>query len=859
MTKKGYSMTTNLMVFIAGDNNLDKYGTADIEEMMSVENTGDELTILVQQDQAFNARDSGTKRFVIRNGMKESIVHMGETNTGDSNTLTEFLKWGMENYEAERNIVVLWNHGGGTRDELYDKYDNNETAATMRSVVVNPTLGNQPSMFPEAQRMKLVNKLMQEYQVERGEPTRSISDVESRSILFDDEARDFLDNLELKQVFVDLDKKVDIIGFDACLMSMMEVAYQLRDYAEVIVGSEELEPEKGWDYAAVVSFLVENPNASNEEISKLIIESFIDSYADREELKVTLSALRTKNLTDVACRMNSFAHTILRKESRIRRTFLSIVDDAQTFDYENNEQIYRDLKHFILLTKDNYMDDEEIVEASDALLKSLDTLLIQNKTNNFTNAHGLSVYLPLMPNMSGFAINVFSALDINAKSEAPYWLKLFKQIGNLDREANDILGAEALDSCVEEAIVIDEVIIDEGEREEYVVEDNYAGLYLITSFIKEGRKDEFAVKQLQALLNVLGERLVVDGDFGRKSTIAVKNFQSAQGLTADGLVGEQSWYKLYEVALAQSLEEENSMYELLSLSSNNRELVLFAQSLLYLLDRTTLSTGKYDASMEEQVTLFQMTMDIDINACIDDVTWSKLFARVAVAISNVDAMLLKDDFISQKALENDLSPAAVKAVVKVESRGRGFNREKQPLILFEGHIFWRELVRAGLDPEALMFGNEDIIYKHFNYKYYNRAQYPRLEKAKNIDEEAALKSASYGMFQVMGFNYKLAGFDNVREFVEFINHSEENQLEAFFNYIKNRKGCFEALQAKNWAKFAKLYNGPGYRENQYDTKLKNNYNSSKLAKGIQGVMDEEKFTSLYALDLEKAFYELEDE
>jgi hypothetical protein len=58
-------------------------------------------------------------------------------------------------------------------------------------------------------------------------------------------------------------------------------------------------------------------------------------------------------------------------------------------------------------------------------------------------------------------------------------------------------------------------------------------------------------------------------------------------------------------------------------------------------------------------------------------------------------MLLKDEFITQKALENDLSPAAVKAVIKVESRGRGFNREKKLVILFEGHIFWKELEKLG--------------------------------------------------------------------------------------------------------------------------------------------------------------------
>ena len=849
-------MTTNLMVFIAGDNDLDEFGTKDINEMMSVSNTGDGLTILVQQDQSERARDSGTKRYVIRNGQKESIVHLGETNTGDTNTLTEFLKWGMENFEAERNIAVLWNHGGGTRDELYPAYENNVTALTMRSSIVNPTLGNQTSIFPEALRLKRIESLLKEYNLEKAEPTRSISDAEVKSILFDDQAKDFLDNLELKQVFVDLDKKLDIIGFDACLMNMMEVAYQLRDHTELLVGSEELEPGKGWNYAAVVGFLVENPNASNEEVSKAIVESFIASYAEDENLKVTLSVLRADKLEDVACRMNHFAHTVLRKESRIRSNFLPIVDEAQTFDYVNNEQIYRDLKHFILLAKEHYGAEEEIVNSADALLSELDKLVVENRTNNFENAHGLSVYLPLMPNMSDFAINVFSALDLNAQGDAPYWLKLFKQIGNLDSEPNTLVGAEPLDGCVENSLLINEVIVD-GDSEEYIVEDTYEGLYFISSFLKEGRKDEQAVKQLQALLNVCGEHLVVDGDFGRKSTKAVKKFQSTMGLTSDGFVGEQSWYALYTFAYAKSVEASEDMYEFLSLSSNNRALIALAQSLLYLIDRTTPCTLKYDAFMEEQVILFQMQSCLELTACVDNSTWSKLFERVATEILKIESMLLKDVFITQKALENDLSPAAVKAVIKVESRGRGFNRNKQALLLFEGHIFWRELRRIGLEPSALVEGNEDIIYPHSDYKYYNRPQYPRLEKAKAIDLVAGLKSASYGMFQIMGFNHKLAGFETVEEMVESLGQSEENQLEAFISFLKNT-ACYDDLKAKDWVSFARHYNGSMYKKNQYDVKLEKAYNNSKLTKGIAEEMSEEAYVSSYAIELEKEFYALEE-
>ena len=132
-----------------------------------------------------------------------------------------------------------------------------------------------------------------------------------------------------------------------------------------------------------------------------------------------------------------------------------------------------------------------------------------------------------------------------------------------------------------------------------------------------------------------------------------------------------------------------------------------------------------------------------------------------------------------------------------------------------------------------------------------------MEKAEAIDEVAALNSASYGMFQVMGFNHKLAGFNDVLEMVNILGKSEKNQLEAFITFLKNT-ACYEDLKAKDWVSFARHYNGPQYAQNQYNTKLEKAYNNSKLTKGITTPMDEETYTSMYALELEKAFIEFNE-
>lgn len=169
--------------------------------------------------------------------------------------------------------------------------------------------------------------------------------------------------------------------------------------------------------------------------------------------------------------------------------------------------------------------------------------------------------------------------------------------------------------------------------------------------------------------------------------------------------------------------------------------------------------------------------------------------------------------------------AAIKAVEKVESRGNGFLKDGRPKILFEGHIFWKQLLGAGKDPKKLRKGNEDILYPTWNptevRPFYNMDQYVRLQKAEKIDKPSALKSASWGAFQIMGFNYKICGYDTVEEFVD-AQQSEYNQLDCFSNYILNNHLDVN-LQNKDWKGFARGYNGPEYWRNRYDYKLKKAY------------------------------------
>lgn len=189
---------------------------------------------------------------------------------------------------------------------------------------------------------------------------------------------------------------------------------------------------------------------------------------------------------------------------------------------------------------------------------------------------------------------------------------------------------------------------------------------------------------------------------------------------------------------------------------------------------------------------------------------------------------LTDKQLIDVAKNNNIEPAMLKAFAVVESSGDGFLPDGRPKILFEGHIFWRQLIIAGIEPKNHTAGNEDILYPSWDKSKYKGAasEYTRLEKAIKIHKQAALKSASWGMFQIMGFNHKICGFDTVEMFVDAMYKSEQDQLMACINFLINNR-LLKYFADHNWKAIASRYNGPGYAQNQYDIKLQNAYNQYK--------------------------------
>lgn len=180
-------------------------------------------------------------------------------------------------------------------------------------------------------------------------------------------------------------------------------------------------------------------------------------------------------------------------------------------------------------------------------------------------------------------------------------------------------------------------------------------------------------------------------------------------------------------------------------------------------------------------------------------------------------MLSENDF-KEASLLLGCEVAAIKAVAKVESDGSGFDNLGRIRILFEGHVFY-SLTKG-------KYGITDISYPKWTKKYYGLPQYDRFNKAYAVDKNAAMQSCSWGMFQIMGFNYDKCGFSEVGSFLDFMKKSEKNQLLCFCRFVKSR-GLDDEIRNRQWAKFACGYNGTGYKSNAYDTKLEKWYNFYK--------------------------------
>jgi hypothetical protein len=387
------------MVYMAGDNNLDPDGVQDLKEMKKVGSTRD-VNIIAQFD-----RETGhmAKRYYLRKGGKvarDAVANIGKVNTGDPKNLLDFAKWGIKNYPADHYALVLWNHGQGWDDTDIFAGERLRSFRRLASGTVRHSLFHAPV---------------------RNTLKKAARDMEARAILIDDNAKDFLDNQEMKKVLASVKKllrrKLEILGMDACLMSMAEVGYQIHESAEFTVGSEETEPLEGWPYNSILVELVKKPAMTGRDLCTLIVGKYIDSY---KQDAVTQAACDLSRAEDLATAVANLARVLNAglADSTTRQRLLSARTRVQEYEVADNI----DLVDFCMVLAKS-MPGTEIAQRCDDVIKTAKTAYVVAsgfKGKSMENSHGVAIYFP-----KGNVSPLYPGLDFSRKTGWDAFLKSY--------------------------------------------------------------------------------------------------------------------------------------------------------------------------------------------------------------------------------------------------------------------------------------------------------------------------------------------------------------------------------------------------------------------------------------------------
>lgn len=389
VTKKKWTV----MVYLAGDNNLDGAGVADLQEMKQVGSSTD-VNIVAQFDRAGSTH--ATKRYYITKGGslgKDVVGTLGETNTGDPKVLEDFIKWGAAKYRADRYLVVIWNHGAGWDDtDVYRTARRDLRLGIVRKdTVIESTRGGRGSVsfgHIRAITSRKFRRALFRTPVEQA--------LTARAIALDDNAEDFLDSLEMKKALgvgkKALGQKIDVLGMDACLMNMAEVAKQIENSVQVMVGSEEVEPGDGWPYHTILKELVKRPQMTAQDLSKVIVRKYLASYVAKDV--VTQSTLNLADVDAVVKAVDGLSQALRANlsDASVRTAIMKARDQAQSYYVPD----YVDLIDLCELLK-QHAQRQDIATACQTVVDTVTNgFVIASgfKGPEMRHSHGVSIYFP---------------------------------------------------------------------------------------------------------------------------------------------------------------------------------------------------------------------------------------------------------------------------------------------------------------------------------------------------------------------------------------------------------------------------------------------------------------------------------
>ncbi len=364
-----------ILIYLDGDNELEYAAINDMNEMESV-NLPNSINVIVQVDRnsgydTSNGNWSTTRRYKIKYDTNTSIINsqlisdLGELNMGDPQTLIDFTTWGIQNYPADNYVLIIWDHGTGWK-----------------------SLGKE-------------------------EPVKGIS--------YDYSNNDYLTTFELRsalnQIKNNIGKKLDIIGFDACLMGMIEIGYEIKDSVDIMVASEEIIPGDGFPYNDILNALTQNSSIDKFNFSSIIVNKYVQSYSGGSQgyADVTLSAINLNNITTISTKVSEFANLLIQNFS----TYKNQIYNAWYYVLYFSDSDYIDIYDFARLIKNN-ISNSSIQNKAQEIMNSFSSVIIaEGHTSFFSNAHGLSIYYP-------YPINYLNSYGNLLFAQDTYWDDLIK-------------------------------------------------------------------------------------------------------------------------------------------------------------------------------------------------------------------------------------------------------------------------------------------------------------------------------------------------------------------------------------------------------------------------------------------------
>lgn len=381
-----------ILVFAAADNNLKDFAPRN-QKQMSIVGSNDNVNMLMHMDARFSGSKKITRRFYIakNNPIQIEMTEKTPMDSGDPTTLISACKWAIEEYPAEHYMLILWNHGTG----IIDPYGRRQFDTNFM-FHLNPETNN----FELDRTIGFIDL---------------IEALDDKGICWDDSTGNYLTNQKLEQALSEVvtnylhGQKFDIIAFDACLMSMLEVANITKNYATIQISSQEVEPGPGWKYDEAFS-IFNTYNPTKKEIATNVVNAFAKAYKPSPGhpgfIDFTQSALDLTAIEELENNVGELAEVLIRAldsdKGHVYRNLINTSRAKKNITHFN-EPTYVDLHHFYTNLLKNLREQfksldlvgMQILRSLEKGLELFKKVVIHSVSGpNLPHARGISIFFP---------------------------------------------------------------------------------------------------------------------------------------------------------------------------------------------------------------------------------------------------------------------------------------------------------------------------------------------------------------------------------------------------------------------------------------------------------------------------------